>query len=80
MASASDESAALVIARRAMKLSERMPRSLTAYSKVNPEKHVWSEWNQLNRKIKRSAVILRRCNYYSVSNWSFLVNLDIEEA
>ena len=77
---ASDESAALVIARRAMKLSEKIPRSLTAYSEMNPEKHVWSEWNQLNKKIKRSAVISRRCDYYSVSNWSFLVNLDTEEA
>jgi IS605 OrfB family transposase len=77
---ASHESAALVIARRAMKLSEKIPRSLTAYSEMNPEKHVGSEWNQLNRKIKRSAVISRRCDYYSVSNWSFLVNLDAEEA
>jgi IS605 OrfB family transposase len=77
---ASDEAAALVIARRAMKFSKKMPRSLTAYSEVNSEKHVWSEWNQLNRKIKRSAVISRRCDYYSVSNWSFLVNLDTEEA
>ncbi len=77
---ASDESAALVIARRAMNKSEKIPRSLTAYSEVNPEKHVWSEWNQLNKKIKHSAVISRRCDYYSVSNWSFLVNLDNEEA
>ncbi|MEZ2226664.1 MAG: hypothetical protein ACBR50_10400 [Microcoleus sp.] len=77
---ASDESAALVIARRAMNKSEKIPRSLTAYSEMNPEKHVWSEWNQLNKKIKRSAVISRRCDYYSVSNWSFLVNLDTEEA
>ncbi|MEG4354437.1 MULTISPECIES: hypothetical protein [unclassified Microcoleus] len=36
---ASDEAAALVIARRAMKLSEKVPRSLTAYSEVNSEKH-----------------------------------------
>jgi IS605 OrfB family transposase len=77
---ASDESAALVIARRAMKLSEKTPRSLTAYSGMNPEKHIWSEWNQLNKKIKRSAIISRRCDYYTVSNWSFLVNLDTEEA
>ncbi len=77
---ASDEAAALVIARRAMKWSEKIPRSLTAYSEVNPEKHIWSEWNQLNKKIKRSAAISRRCDYYSVSNWSFLVNLDTEEA
>lgn len=77
---ASDESAALVIARRAMKLSERIPRSLTAYFDVNSEKQVGREWNQLNKKIKRSAVISRRCDYYNVSNWSFLVNLDTEEA
>jgi IS605 OrfB family transposase len=77
---ASDEAAALVIARRAMKLSEKIPRSLTAYCEVNSQKHVWSEWNQLNKQIKRSAIISRRCDYYSVSNWSFLVNLDIEEA
>ena len=77
---ASDEAAALVISRRAMNKSERIPRSLTAYSEVNPEKHVWSEWNQLNKKIKRSGIISRRCDYYSVSNWSFLVNLDNEEA
>ena len=77
---ASDEAAALVIARRAMNKSEKVPRSLTAYSEVNTEKHVWSEWNQLNKKIKRSGIISRRCDYYSVSNWSFLVNLGNEEA
>jgi IS605 OrfB family transposase len=73
---ASDESAALVIARRAMNKSEKIPRSLTAYFEVNSQKHVWSQWSQLNKQIKRSAVISRRCDYYSVSNWSFLVNLD----
>jgi len=77
---ASDESAALVIARRAMNKSEKIPRSLTAYSEMNPEKHVWSEWNQLNKKIKRSGIISRRCDYYSVSNWSFLVTPQGEEA
>jgi IS605 OrfB family transposase len=77
---ASDESAALVIARRAMKLSEKIPRSLTAYSEVNSEKYVWSEWSQLNKKIKHSAMISRRCDYYSVSNWSFLVTPQNEEA
>jgi IS605 OrfB family transposase len=77
---ASDESAALVIARRAMKLSEKIPCFLTAYSEVNSEKQVGREWNQLNKKIGRSAKILRHCDYYSVSNWSFLVNLDAGEA
>jgi hypothetical protein len=77
---ASDEAASLVIARRAMKLSEKIPCSLTAYSEVNSEKHVGSEWNQLNKKLKSSAVMLRRCDYYSVSNWSFLVTPQNEEA
>ena len=36
---ANDESAALVIARRTMNKSEKIPRSLTAYSEVNSEKH-----------------------------------------
>jgi hypothetical protein len=59
-----------------MNKSEKIPRSLTAYFEVNSQKHVWSQWSQLNKQIKRSAVISRRCDYYSVSNWSFLVNLD----
>lgn len=77
---ASDAAAALVIARRGMKLSERIPRSLTAYCEVNSQQHVWSQWNQLNKKIEHSAVISSRCDYYSVSNWSFLVTPQAEEA
>ena len=44
---ASDEAAALVMARRGMRLSERLPRSVTAYPLVNKGKHVWSAWNKL---------------------------------
>ena len=77
---ASDEAAALAIARRAMRLSEKPQSSITAYSPVNGEKHVWSFWRQLNNQIKRSTVINRRHDYYSVSNWGFLVNLKPEEA
>lgn len=76
----SDCAAALVIARRAMRLSEKPPTSITAYSPVNEEKHVWSFWNQLNKKIKHSGVINRRDKYYTVSNWSFLANLVNKEA
>jgi len=71
---ASDESAALVIARRGMRLSEKIPGSLTALFEVNSNKHVWSLWNQLNKKIKCSGIINRRHDYYTVSNWDFLVN------
>ncbi|NEN98222.1 MAG: hypothetical protein F6K50_22705 [Moorea sp. SIO3I7] len=70
---ASDEVAALVIARRGMGLSERLPSALTALIGVNPSKHVWYWWNQLNKQIQASAVINRRHDYYSISNWGFLV-------
>ena len=66
-------SAAIVIARRGMRLSEKLPRSLTAYLSVNEGKHVWSDWNQLNRLIKSRAEIKNRHSYYGISNWGFLV-------
>ncbi len=72
---ASDEAAALVMARRGMKLSERLPRSLTAYPVLRTRKHVWSAWNQLNKLIKSWDAIGSRHDYYSipVSNWESLV-------
>ncbi|MFB8795021.1 MAG: hypothetical protein U7126_12555 [Microcoleus sp.] len=77
---ASDEAPALVIARRGMRLSEKIPGSLTAFVDVKSTKHVWSLWNQLNKQIKQSGIITARHGYYSNSNWDFLGNLDIEEA
>jgi len=77
---ASDESAGLVIARRGMRLSEKIPGSLTALVEVNSKSHVWSLWNQLNKKIKCSGMVTNRHCYYAISNWDFLANLDIEEA
>jgi len=71
---ASDESAALVIARRGMRLSEKIPGSLTALVEVNSTKHVWSLWNQLNKKIKCSGMVTTRHCYYAISNWDFLAN------
>jgi IS605 OrfB family transposase len=60
--------AALVLARRGMKLSERIkPHSLTAYLGVKSRKHVWSGWNQLNKLLKKS--ISSRHDYYEISNW-----------
>lgn len=76
----SDCAAALVIARRGMQLSEKIPDSIKAYSSVNEEKHFWSQWNQLNKQIKRSGEVKRRSDYFTISNWSFLVNLESEEA
>lgn len=72
----SDSAAALVIARRAMYLSERIPDFILAYSDVKSEKHVWSQWNQLHKQIKRSGKVSRRHDHFTISNWSFLVNPD----
>jgi len=59
---------------------ERLPSTITAYFEVNSQKHVWSMWNQLNKQIKRSGKVNRRHDYFTVSNWSFLANLETEEA
>ncbi|MEQ9485994.1 hypothetical protein [Coleofasciculus sp. F4-SAH-05] len=69
---ASDEAAALVIARRGMRLGEKLPGSITAYLSVNDSKHVWSYWHQLNNRLKCS--IHSRHTYYGISNWESLVN------
>jgi hypothetical protein len=74
----SDVAAALAIARRGMNLSERLPRSVSAYLQVNCRKHVWSALHQLHKLIGQSAVINRRHDYYSVSNWSLLVKPNVE--
>ena len=71
---ASDEAAALVIARRGRMLSEKIPGSLTALVEVNSTKHVWSLWNKLNKKIKSSGIVTTRHCYYAISNWDFLAN------
>ncbi|MCU0538229.1 MAG: hypothetical protein MUD14_30450 [Hydrococcus sp. Prado102] len=74
----SDIAAALAIARRGMNLSERLPRPVSAYLQVNCRKHVWSVLSQLNKLISQSALINRRHDYYSVSNWSLLVKPNVE--
>jgi hypothetical protein len=70
----SDEAAALVLARRAMNLSERLPRSITALLGVNPRKHVWSGINKLNKVLTG----IRRHDYFSISNWELKVKPLIE--
>jgi IS605 OrfB family transposase len=77
---ASDEAAALAIARRGMRLGERLPDSITAYVEVNSTKHVWSQWAELNRKTKQSGMVNRRHDHYAVSNWSSLANPNDGEA
>jgi len=70
---ASDDAAAIAIARRGMQLSERLPSALTAYLEVNSSKHVWHWWNKLNTLLKESG-ISRRHDYYAIPNWESQVN------
>lgn len=75
----SDIAAALAIARRGMNLSERLPRSVSAYLEVNSRKHVWSVLHQFNMFVGRCPVVNRRHDYYRVSNWEPLVKVDVEQ-
>lgn len=68
---ASDEVAAIAIARRGMRLSEKLPSSITACLSVKDGKRVWSLWSQLNTIYKQSRI--NRHQVYSISNWESLV-------
>jgi len=65
----SDCAAGLSVARRAMRLSENIPSSITASLDVKSGQHVWSLWNQLNKKIQQLGI--KRHAFYS--NWESLV-------
>lgn len=75
---ASDEAAAMAIARRGMRLTENMPPTITAYLSVKDGKHIWSLWNQLNTLIKKSS--FKRHNFYAISNWESLVKQWTEQS
>ena len=72
---ASDVAAGLAIARRGMRLSERLPHAITALLEVNSSRHVWHGWSKVNKKLSG----MKRHQFYStVSNWEPLVNPDDE--
>lgn len=83
---ASDEAAAMAIARRGMRLTENIPATITAYLSVFAKrlrqekdgKHVWSLWNQLNNLIKKSSI--KRHNFYAISNWESLTKRWTEQS
>jgi len=77
---ASDEAAAIAIARRGMRLKEKLPSAITAYLDVKSGKHVWHWWSKLNNLIKKSSEIRGRHSYYdiTVSNWESLVKPPVE--
>ena len=70
----SDVSAAYILARRFMRLKERVPASLYAYPDVKLiGKSVWSQWNQLNKFLKSRGIANRRHDYYTIPNWELEV-------
>lgn len=72
----SDTAAALILARRAMRLSERVPLQ-NAYPVMTMGKHVWSAWHALNQKLNKQ-LCLRRHSYFSFSNRELEVMLNDE--
>ncbi|MEC4882543.1 MAG: hypothetical protein SAL70_14560 [Scytonema sp. PMC 1070.18] len=70
---ASDEAAGIAIARRGMRLKEKLPGSVSAYLSVKDGLHVWSQWNQLNKILKSRSEISCRHDYYRISNWELVV-------
>ncbi len=77
---ASDEAAALAIARRGMRLTEKIPTTMQAYLSVFAQravgkdgKHIWSWWKQLNMLLKSHTDIKNRHSYYRISNWELVV-------
>jgi IS605 OrfB family transposase len=82
----SDIAAAIVIARRGMNLSERLPHSVQAYLDVfaqraagKSRKHIWSGWRQFNNLLRQNIEIIKsRHSYFGVSNWGLLVKVIIE--
>ena len=49
----------------------KIPSSLPALLGVNPRRHIWSQFNQLNKVL---AGVSRHA-YYSLSNWESMVKL-----
>lgn len=72
----SDTAAALVLARRAMRLSERIPLQV-AYPIMTMGKHAWSAWYALNRKLNKQ-LMFKRHSYFSLSNRELEVTLQNE--
>lgn len=71
----SDTAAAMVLARRSMRLSERVPNQ-NAYAGVKSAKHVWSSWYPLHKKLKP----VRRHQYFTLSNRELEVMLCAESS
>ena len=73
----SDTAAALVLARRTLKKSERIPANLALGLPEDKPRHSWSYWNALAKKLKA----FRRHDFFAqrVANSESEVNLSGEE-
>ena len=65
----SDTAAALVLARRALGHSERLPALYACFGEVQKKRHVWSNWGALGKAVKNAYEKLdkrlRRHDYFS---------------
>lgn len=68
----SDTAAALVLARRGLRLSERPPANYARLVQADTSRHVWSFWWKLSRKLKG---VPRHSFFNSVTNSESEVNL-----
>jgi IS605 OrfB family transposase len=72
----SDTAAALVLARRALRLSERPPANYARLVQADTNRHVWSFWRKLSKKL---GGVPRHCFFsLSVTNSESEVNLSDE--
>jgi len=62
------------MARRGMRLCEKIAGSLTAFVEVNLTQQVGNRWTQVHNKINHSGMVTNRHTYYYISNWDFLAN------
>ncbi len=67
----SDTAAALVLARRALRKSERIPAKIALCLQVDRHKHSWSLWNALGKKLKG----IRRHAYYQFRDSNRIVEV-----
>ncbi|ELR99663.1 hypothetical protein GLO73106DRAFT_00035150 [Gloeocapsa sp. PCC 73106] len=71
----SDTAAALVLARRMFRYSERIPANLASLVPVDTSKHIWSFWNKVKKKLGH----LKRHDFFKgVANSQTEVNLSDE--
>lgn len=67
----SDTAAGLVLARRSLRKSERIPARIALYLQVDRHKHIWSFWNALGKKL----CSVRRHSYYQFREPNRLVEV-----